>query len=143
VVITPAPPTASKPHSEPYDPWKGVVGVEEDSPVNRIEMKALTYQSVPLGNDKAYVDKDGKFFVFSEEEAAARISRRLAERLSPEPEPAAEEATEETQSESDDKPWLMQMEPQDYLQKYGPDAKNSAQARAEIARRGDKAPAQE
>ena len=99
--------------------------------MNRIEMKALKYQSVPLGNERSFVDKDGKFFVTSEEEAAARTARGLAERLSPEPE--AEEASLEKDKVKEDEPWTMQVSPEAYLAKW-PEGPNADQARAEIAR---------
>lgn len=102
----------------------------------KIEMKALQYQSVPQGNDKQYVDVDGKFFVFSEQEALARVERRLAERLSPEA--PSEEEVAKGESEDLTKPWPLGMQPGPYLEKYGPDAKHSAHARAVIAREGEK-----
>lgn len=101
----------------------------------KIEMKALQYQSVPQGNEKQYADTDGKFFVFSEQEALARVERRLAERVSPEA-PTEEEA-EAAQVEDDlERPWTLQMLPAPYLEKYGEDAKHSAHARAVLARWG-------
>ncbi len=105
--------------------------MKKDKP---IKMKALTRQEGPDGRR---LDVDAEFEVYSEQDALVLVEKGLAERLSPEPEPtaAASEESPEAESEPDDRPWLMQMEPEAYLEKYGPDAKNSAQARAEIARR--------
>jgi len=100
--------------------------------VTKIEMKALQYQSVPQGNDRQYVDTDGKFFVFSEQEAVARVERRLAERISPE---APSEAEQAAAGEADElaQPWALSLTPQQYLDKY-PNGKHAAHAKAVIDR---------
>lgn len=103
--------------------------------MTKIKMKALTYQSVPQGNDKQYVDKEGEFFVFSEQEALARVERRLAERLSPEASTAEQEAAQAADEETAG-PWTLSMSPQQYLDKYGDDAKHSAHAQAVMEREG-------
>lgn len=105
--------------------------------MTKIEMKALQYQSVPQGNDKQYVDTDGKFFVFSEQEALARVERRLAERVSPEA-PTGEEQEKEAEADELSKPWPLTLTPEQYLDKYGEDAKHSAHAKAVIEREAAK-----
>lgn len=99
----------------------------------KIEMKALQFQSVPQGNDKQYVDTEGKFFVFSEQEALARVERRLAERLSPEA-PTEEEAAAAGETDDLAQPWPLSLTPRQYLDKYGDDAKHSKHAQAVIDR---------
>jgi hypothetical protein len=137
-------------------PWSGVPGaapafleeraayrakeiaMKQDNP---IKMKALTRQEGPDGRR---LDVDAEFEVDSEQHALTLVEKGLAERLSPAPSPAAEGDTEgDDSSEASEKEWLMQMEPQPYLDKYGPDAKHSAAARAELARRSAKLPASE
>lgn len=100
--------------------------------MTKIKMKATQYQSVPQGNDKQYVDKEGEFFVFSEQEALARVERRLAERLSPEA-PTEEESAKAESEEDLTKPWTGGLDPEVYLKKY-PDGQHAAHARAVIAR---------
>lgn len=102
--------------------------------MTKIEMKALQYQSVPQGNDKQYVDTDGKFFVFSEQEALARVERRLAERVSPEA-PSEEEAAEVSAAQDLDKPWTMQVSPEAYIERW-PDGPHVEHAKAVIEREG-------
>lgn len=102
--------------------------------MTKIEMKALTYQSVPQGNDRQYVAKNGKFFVFSEQEALARVERGIAERLSAEA-PSDEETAKQSETEDLSKPWTMQLDPETYLKKY-PEGQHAEHARAVIAREG-------
>lgn len=97
----------------------------------KIKMKALTYQSIPMGNDKQFAPKDAEFYVFSEQEALARVERQLAERLSPE---AASEDTAgkaESTAPAEDEPWKLQISPEAYLEKW-PEGPNADQAKAAL-----------
>jgi len=132
--VTPAPPTGTPPPSgKPYNPWAGVRSTEKEKSVVKIKMKATQYQSVPQGNDKQYVDKEGEFFVFSEQEALARVKRRLAERISPEA-PTEAEAAAAVEEEEADGDWKMQLTPEAYLIKY-PEGQHAKHAKAVIAKR--------
>ncbi len=105
--------------------------------MNKIEMKALQYQSVPQGNDKQYVDAEGTFFVFNEQEALARVERRLAERISPEvPTDAQGNAAPATAEQEEDAngEWKLQLTPEEYIAKY-PDGPNTKLAKSVLAKR--------
>lgn len=135
VIVTPAPPTGSQPLSEaPYNPWKGVRTPPEEKPVTKIKMRALTYQSVPLGNDKSFVPKDGEFYVFSEQEALARVERQLAERLSPEAKEVDAEGNDGKEGKDLDGPWTLQRSPESYLETW-PEGPHADHARAILAKR--------
>lgn len=101
--------------------------------MTKIWMKALQFQSVPQGNDRNYVDKDGKFFVTSEQEALARVERLLAERVSGgegEGQENGEESIESTKPEDlASKPWTMQVSPEKYLERW-PEGEHAAHAKA-------------
>lgn len=103
--------------------------------MTKIKMKALQYQSVPQGNEKQYVDTEGEFYVFSEQEALARVERRLAERISPEASEEESAAADSGETETDDlsKPWGMQVSPETYLAKW-PDGQHAEHAKAVIER---------
>lgn len=135
IVVTPAPPSGTPPPSgKPHDPWAGVRSTEEETPVNKIEMKALQYQSVPQGNEKQYVDTDGTFFVYSEQEALARVERKLAERISPEAPTEAETTAANQEQENAEGDWKLQLTPEEYIERY-PDGPNTKLAKSVIAKR--------
>lgn len=100
--------------------------------MTKIKMKALQYQSIPQGNERQYVDAEGEFYVFSEQEALARVERRLAERVSGESKEGAEGDAENAQTEEQDlasKPWTMQVSPEKYLERW-PEGEHAAHAKA-------------
>lgn len=104
--------------------------MKKDKP---IKMQALTRQEAPDGRR---LDIDAEFEVHSEQDALLLVEKGLARRLSPEAK--AEDESEGAGVDAvapEDEPWTLQREPDAYLETYGPDAKHSAQARAEIARR--------
>lgn len=99
-----------------------------------IKMKALKDF---MSNGGGLLRKDAEYVLHSEQEALQHVQKGLGERLSPEApkEETADEQTAATQTEPEDAPWTMQLEPDAYLAKYGPDGKHSAQAQAELNRR--------
>lgn len=97
-----------------------------------IKMQALTRQEAPDGRR---LDVDAEFEVNNEQDALLLVEKGLARRLSPEAKPETEAPEADTSTAPEDEPWTLQREPEAYLETYGPDAKHSAQARAEIARR--------
>lgn len=101
--------------------------------MTKIKMKATQYQSVPQGNERQYVDAEGEFYVFSEQEALARVERRLAERITAEGEGENGEDTQDSQKTGQEnlasKPWTMQVTPEQYLERW-PKGEHAEHAKA-------------
>lgn len=112
------------------DPWAGVFNRKEPEMATQpeIEMEAL---KTHLGGTGGQVRKGAPYKVNSEATAAEHVRLGIGERKSPE---AASEEPEGAETEDLTKPWPLQMQPEPYLEKYGPDAKHSAHARAVIER---------
>lgn len=96
-----------------------------------IEMEALKTHMGPTGGQ---VRKGSRYTLNSEVQAAEHVRLGIGERLSPAA-PTEEQEAAKAKNEDDDKPWTLQMEPEPYLNKYGPDAQHSEAARHEIKRR--------
>lgn len=95
-----------------------------------IEMQAL---KTHLGTSGGQIRVGARYTVHSEATAAEHVRLGIGERLSPEA-PTEEEAAAAGEADELSAPWPLSLTPQQYLDKYGPDAKHSAHARAVIER---------
>lgn len=97
-----------------------------------IEMEAL---KTHLGSSGGQVRKGARYVVHSEATAAEHVRLGIGTRLSPEA-PGEPEIAAAGEAEELAKPWPLALTPEQYLDKYGPDAKHAKHARAVLAREG-------